>query len=122
MKNLPRILLVDDEQDFLETTSKRLKRRGLTVATARDCQEALAVIEENPPEVVVLDLVLRENSGLACLEKIKRYWPAIAVIFLTGHTSLRAATECIEQGAADYCLKPVELEELLEKIQIASRQ
>ncbi|HET8539935.1 MAG TPA: response regulator [Anaeromyxobacter sp.] len=117
-----RILLVDDEEDFLEATSKRLRRRGFEVRTATRCEGALAAVAEGWPGVVVLDVMLPDVNGLECLRRMKAAAPRLPVVMLTAHASMQAGLEGIEQGASDYCLKPIELEELVEKIRIAVRE
>jgi len=116
------ILLVDDELDFLETTSKRLKRRGYSVRTAATCAAAFDQLATGWPQVVVLDVMLPDKDGILCLKEIKQAWPATAVILLTGHASMQAGLKSVEYGAHDYCLKPVEFDTLLEKIKIAHRE
>jgi DNA-binding response OmpR family regulator len=113
-------LLVDDEEDFLEATSKRLRRRGFEVRTATRCEEAMREVEAGWPGVVVLDVMLPDTNGMDCLRRMKRAAPRLPVVMLTAHASLQAGLQGIEQGASDYCLKPIELEELVEKIQIAA--
>ncbi|MGC2061648.1 MAG: response regulator [Thermodesulfovibrionales bacterium] len=115
------ILFVDDEQDFLETTTKRLARRGYDVRSAMNCSEAIRVLESGWPDVVVLDVMLPDRDGIQCLKEIKQKWPAVVVILLTGHASMQAGRQCLEYGANDYCLKPIELDELIEKIKIARK-
>ena len=117
-----RILLVDDEEDFLEPTTKRLRRRGFEVKTATRCQEAMAEVAAGWPEVVVLDVMLPDTDGLECLRRIKRASPHLPVVILTAHASMQAGVQGIEQGASDYCLKPIELDELVEKVQIALKE
>lgn len=121
MNNKITILLVDDEQDFLETTTKRLSRRGYEVRSAVNCSDAIRSIEGSPPEVIVLDVMLPDRDGIQCLKEIKQKWPTIIVILLTGHASMQAGRQCLEYGANDYCLKPIELDELVEKIKIACK-
>jgi two-component system, OmpR family, response regulator len=116
------ILFVDDEPDFLETTVKRLARRGYEARTAVSCDEALEVIESDWPDVVVLDVMLAGRDGIQCLQEIKRRWPLMTVIMLTGHASMNAGIRGLEYGANDYCMKPIELDELMEKITIAWRE
>jgi DNA-binding response OmpR family regulator len=116
------ILLVDDEKDFLETTTKRLARRGYDVRSAMSCAEAIQTIGSGWPEVVVLDVMLPDRDGILCLKEIKQKWPSIVVILLTGHASMQAGRQSLEYGANDYCLKPIELDELVEKIKIAYRE
>ena len=114
-----RILLVDDEEDFLDATSKRLRRRGFEVRTATRCEEALRAAEERWPGVVVLDVMLPDLNGIECLRRLKRARPGLPVVMLTAHASVQTGLEGIAAGASDYCLKPIELDELVEKIRIA---
>ncbi len=113
------ILLVDDEEDFLEATSKRLVRRGFEVRTATRCGEAMPEVAAGWPDVVVLDVMLPDADGLECLRAMKRASPHLPVVMLTAHASLQTGLQGIEQGASDYCLKPIELDELVEKLRIA---
>lgn len=119
MSDKYRILLVDDETDFLKTTQKRLLRRGFEVRTAATCAEALHEVESGWPQVVVLDVMLPDTGGIECLKMIKQKIPGITVVMLTGHASMQAGLLGMEYGAGDYCLKPIELDELVEKIEIA---
>jgi len=118
MDNL-KVLLVDDEEDFLETMSKRLARRAMDVSTAVDCLEAIRELEQKSMDVVILDVALGELDGILCLKRIKARWPSLSCIMLTGHASINMAIEGMEAGAFDYCMKPVELDALVERIQIA---
>ncbi|HBI14825.1 MAG TPA: hypothetical protein DDY20_04835 [Desulfobulbaceae bacterium] len=115
----PKILFVDDEPDFLETTIKRLVRRGYEARTATNCDEAMVVLGSGWPDVVVLDVMLAGKDGIQCLQEIKKEWPRMTVIMLTGHASMGAGIKGLECGANEYCMKPIELDELLEKITIA---
>lgn len=121
MPTLRKILLVDDEEDFLETTSLRLRRRSFEVRTASRWAQALPELEAAWPEVVVLDVMLPDVDGIECLKRIKRMSPRLPVVMLTGHASLLASVQGLEYGASDYCLKPIELDELVEKLIIAFR-
>lgn len=122
MTNDIHILLVDDELDFLETTGKRLMRRGYVVKSAVNCAAAYAEIASGWPQVVILDVMLPDKDGIIFLQEIKQIWPSLIVILLTGHASMEAGLKSVEYGAHDYCLKPVAFEELLEKIEIALRE
>lgn len=122
MTNDIHILLVDDELDFLETTGKRLTRRGYVVKSAVNCAAAYAEIASGWPQVVILDVMLPDKDGIIFLQEIKQIWPSLIVILLTGHASMEAGLKSVEYGAHDYCLKPVAFEELLEKIEIALRE
>jgi DNA-binding NtrC family response regulator len=114
-----RILLVDDEKAFLETLVKRLEKRGYATSAANSGEEALELLEPESPDVVVLDVKMPGLDGLGTLKAIKRKLPLVEVIMLTGHASVEAAIEGMEQGAFDYLMKPLELEDLLNKIQDA---
>lgn len=113
------ILLIDDEEDFLETTSRRLRRRKFEVKTATRCAEAMPEVIAGWPQVVVLDVMLPDTSGMECLRQIKQQAPHLPVVMLTGHASMQASLQGLEHGASDYCLKPIELDELVEKMIIA---
>lgn len=115
-------MLVDDESDFLETTGKRFLRRGYQVKTAANCADALKVVEDGWPQIVVLDVMLPDQDGIECLRNIKELMPQVTVLMLTGHASMEAGLKGMEYGANDYCLKPIEFDELLEKIEIAFQE
>ena len=119
MERALRILLVDDEQDFLEATSKRLLRRGFEVRTALRCAEAMGEVLAGWPDAVVLDVMLPDGDGVRCLRAIKDASPGLPVVMLTAHASLHTGLQGIEEGASDYCLKPIELDELVERIRLA---
>jgi DNA-binding response OmpR family regulator len=119
MKQPRNILLVDDEEEFLETTSLRLRRRSFEVKTATRWSEAMPEVEAGWPHVVVLDVMLPDVDGMECLRRIKDMQRHLPVVMLTGHASLQASLWGLEHGASDYCLKPIELDELIEKVIIA---
>ena len=114
-----RVLLIDDERDFLETLVKRLRKRNLEVSGANSGEEALRVLRETPMDVVVLDVRMPGMDGIQVLREIKTINPLIQVIMLTGHASVEVAVEGMELGAFDYLMKPANLDELLYKIQDA---
>lgn len=116
---VPKVLLVDDEQEYRETLGKRLAKRGLTVAIAASGEEALEKLETFPADVVVLDVKMTGMDGLTALHRIKAGWPLIEVIMLTGHASVEVAIRGLELGAYDYLMKPVDLKELLYKLEDA---
>lgn len=113
------LLIVDDEPEFRETLAQRLRFRGFGVRAAAGCHQALAAMAQQPAQVVILDVMLPDLDGLDCLARIKKRWPATGVIMLSGHASITAGMQGIAAGASEYCLKPVELGELVEKIHIA---
>ena len=110
------MLLVDDEEDFVETLAQRLEVRDFDVATALSGADALERLEEREIDVVVLDLQMPGVDGIQVLRKIKEGKPLIEVIMLTGHATVETAIEGMKLGAFDFLTKPTETEELLEKI------
>ncbi len=119
MKIDQHILIVDDEEDFTQTLSKIFSRRGLVVKTAGSCSEALTQMTTDPCGVIIMDVSMPNVNGIQCLGRIKQEWPASEVIILTGHASVKSGIEGMKGGAFDYCLKPIDTNELLEKIALA---
>ena len=117
-----RVLLVDDEVEFVQTVAKRLKRHKLSVQSVHSGDDALRHLADNPTDVVVLDVKMPGMDGIEALRKIKARQPLVEVIMLTGHASVEAAIGGMELGAFDYLMKPVEFDELLYKIQDAHRK
>jgi two-component system NtrC family sensor kinase len=113
------ILLVDDEARFLATTRKLLERRGYRVATAASGTEALDLLERIYVQVVVLDVKMPGLDGIATLEEIKRRFPLIEVIMLTGHGTIDSAVEGVKLGASDYLVKPADVDLISAKIEDA---
>jgi DNA-binding NtrC family response regulator len=116
------VLLVDDEPAFLDTLSKRLALRRLQVATAGSAKEALAALGQQPVDVVVLDVKMPGMDGIATTRAIKDAHPLVEVILLTGHANLEASVEGMAMGAFDYLIKPVNIDELVYKIEDAHRK
>ena len=116
-----KVLLVDDEIEFIATISERLSSRGIQARTATSGEEALVLIEAEPPDVIVLDVMLPGTLGTELLKLIKQEHPAIPVILLTGgDVSTRERMEGMRLGAFDYLLKPVSMEELVDKLRGAA--
>lgn len=116
------VLLVDDEAEFIETLAKRLARRGVTVHTATSGFKALDFLATATVDVVVLDVKMPEMDGIEALEKIKALRPEVEVVMLTAHANVEVALRGMELGAFDYLMKPVELDDLLYKIQDACKK
>jgi DNA-binding NtrC family response regulator len=116
------VLLVDDEEDFLRTIIKRLSKRGIKAQGASRGEQALAMLAEEPRDVVVLDVKMPGMDGMQVLKRIKEQWPTTEVIMLTGHASIDAAMEGMGCGAFDYLMKPADLEDLLYKLEDAYRK
>ena len=114
-----RLLIVDDEKDFVNILSKRIKRRNIDVAKAFSGAEAIQALRGQEFDVAVLDLKMEDMDGIEVLKMLKIMAPKLAVIMLTGHGSAEAAEQGIKLGAFDYLTKPCELKELLEKIMAA---
>ncbi len=116
------VLLVDDEEDFVATLAKRLTLRRFEVLSATTGESAFAALEERSIDVVVLDVRMPDLDGIAATKKIKGSHPLTEVILLTGHASIEASLEGMEMGAFDYLLKPVNIDELVYKIEDAHRK
>ncbi len=117
-----RVLLVDDEREFAEALSERLTLRHMNAVVANDGQEALELVEQEEPEVMVLDLMLPGLDGMEVLREIKHRHPRVEVVVLTGHGSPQDQRACLEAGAFAYLQKPVEVEELSEVLRRAYRK
>lgn len=115
-----RVLLVDDEKEFVSTLAERLEIRGLSVSVAFDGQEAMRILDNEAYDVIVLDVRMPGLSGLEILKRIKTQKPEIPVILLTGHSATRDGIEGMRLGAFDYLMKPVDIDRLLEKMQEAA--
>ena len=116
----PNILIVDDEGDFLETLMNRLRKRNIGTIGCASGEEAVRLAKEHPFDVVILDIKMPGGmDGIETLREIKRIRPEAEVILLTGHASLETSVEGMKQGAYDYLLKPIRLEDLLEKLVLA---
>jgi DNA-binding NtrC family response regulator len=114
-----RIMLVDDEERFLATTQKLLARKGIDVITATSGAEALDKLITGNVHVVVLDVKMPGMDGIATLKEIKSRYPLIEVIMLTGHATVDSAVDGLKSGAADYLMKPTDIDELLAKAEEA---
>ena len=114
-----RVLLVDDEEEFVSALSERLMLRGIEADCALNGEEALARMMEKEFEVVILDVLMPGLGGLEVLRQIKSTHPNTQVILLTGHGSTREGIEGMRLGAFDYLIKPVDIEEMLAKMKEA---
>jgi len=107
-----KLLLVDDEDDFRRATSKTLGRRGFTVTEAANGEEALAAIQRECPDIVVLDLKMPGMSGIETLHRVRKTEPTLPVIILTGHGDFEAAMASIKLEVVDFLQKPVDVDQL----------
>jgi len=115
-----RLLLVDDEVEFLEPMKARLERRGISCFTAVSGAEALAILAASPVDCAVVDVKMPEMDGLELLRRLRRLHPGVPVVLLTGHASAELGVKGMELGAFEYLLKPVELDELLDTVRRAA--
>ena len=111
-----KVLLVDDELEFVEMLSERLAARGFSVSKAWDGRQALLRLSEVGPDVVVLDVQMPGMDGLTVLREIRQTSPLTEVLMLTGHATVESAVEGIRAGAYDFILKPAEMRDLVGKI------
>lgn len=114
-----KVLVVDDEDDFRETIVKRLRGRHLDTTGVASGEEALKAMEQESFDVVVLDVRMPGMDGIEALKEMKKRWPLTEFIMLTGHASVESGIQGMQLGAFDYVMKPVPLDELLDKMRQA---
>jgi DNA-binding NtrC family response regulator len=117
-----KVLIVDDEKDFVEMFSLRLEQQGEKVSTAHSGKEALKVLENVAIDVVILDIRMPGMDGIDTLRQIKTLYPIVEVILLTGHGSTETAVEGMKLGAFDYLMKPADFEEIKLKLENARKR
>jgi DNA-binding NtrC family response regulator len=117
-----KVLLVDDEEDFLEVMGERLSARGIDVTTSISAEDALEQIDKDLFDAVILDLQMPGMNGIEALKKIKKQHPELQVILLTGHATVEKGVEAIKLGAMDFVEKPADLSVLGEKIKKAHKK
>ncbi len=114
-----KILLVDDNTEFLEVMSERIEHKGLEVETATSGPEALKKARETSYDAIVLDLVMPQMDGIETLKALREKNPELQVILMTGHGTVQKGVEAVKMGAMDFLEKPANLQELMEKIKEA---
>ena len=112
-----RVVLIDDEEEYAETLAERLGLRGISTRVFLDGQEGLAAIDDDPPDIVLLDVMMPGLGGLETLRQIKAAHPRVQVIMLTGRGSTKEGIEGMRLGAFDFLMKPVQIEDLMERFQ-----
>jgi len=117
-----KVLIVDDEKDFVEMFSLRLTAQGEKVSTAFSGKEALTLLEQVPIDVVILDIRMPGMDGIDTLKQIKKHHPIVEVILLTGHGSTETAVEGMKLGAFDYLMKPADFDEIKLKLENARKR
>jgi len=114
-----KVLLVDDEEDYVRTMAERMEMREVGSEVALNGEQALAMLAEETPDVMVLDLKMPGMGGMEVLERVKKEFPGLEVIILTGHGSDKEEVEAKRLGAFDYLRKPVDIGDLMEAVRRA---
>jgi DNA-binding NtrC family response regulator len=117
-----RVLVVDDEDDFRQTLVMRLQKRELDVVGVQNGEEALRVLGEGGFDVVTLGVKMPGMDGVEVLREIKRQWPLLEVIMLSGCASVECGVESMKLGAFDYVVKPPDMDDLYDKLQNAGKR
>lgn len=117
-----KVLIVDDEQDFLKIISDRLTARDMNVSTASSAKDAIKKIDTESFDAVVLDLQMPEMDGLETLKVMKEKNPDLQVILLTGHATVEKGIEAMKLGAMDLLEKPADLATIVERIKRAKAE
>jgi len=107
-----KILLVDDEQEFVQTLAERLRMRDMDSRAVYDGPAALAQVQSDPPQILIVDLKMPGMDGIDVLQQVKQTHPCIQVIVLTGHGSEQDKKTCMDLGALAYFQKPVDIDRL----------
>jgi len=117
-----RVLLVDDEEEYLEIMSERMQARDIDVTTSTSAREALDMIATGSFDAVIMDFMMPEMNGIEALKAIKEKNPEMQIILLTGHATVEKTVEAMKAGAMDLIEKPADLDALSEKIKSAHNQ
>ena len=119
----PLVMLVDDEAPFVEAMTKRLAKRDLNVIAAFSGQEALEILDyQRNVDVVILDVKMPGMDGIETLKVMKSVYPLVEVVMLTAHATVESAIEGMKFGAFDYLMKPCDMEQLMGKVNEATRK
>lgn len=111
-----RVMLVDDEKEFVDVLAERLEARDFELVKAYSGDEALAKLQQHDIDVTILDVLMPGKDGVETLQEIKLTKPLVEVIMLTGNATVETAVEGMKKGAFDYLMKPTETKDLVEKI------
>lgn len=113
---MAKILALDDVLDAVNLIKRILQRKGHEVVTFTEEEEALNYARSNEVDLAILDIKLKKISGVEVLEELKKVAPSIRVIMLTGYPTIETARESLKLGANEYCVKPIDKDELEEKV------
>jgi DNA-binding response OmpR family regulator len=111
-----KVMLVDDEEEFVTTLSARIRKRGFASSVALTGEEALQIVYDQVPDVMVLDLKMPGIDGMEVLRRVKKAYPNVQIIILTGHGSELNKKEALSLGAFGYYQKPVKIDALVRHI------
>ncbi|MBA2881996.1 DNA-binding response OmpR family regulator [Desulfosalsimonas propionicica] len=111
-----KVLLVDDEEEFVTTLAERLEMRGFDPSIATSGDQALSMVQDKAFDLIVLDLMMPGIGGLEVMKQIKSANPDMPIILLTGQGSTKEGMEGMNQGAFDFLMKPLDIEELISQI------
>ena len=111
-----KVMLVDDEEAFVTTLSDRIQRRDFSSSVAFTGEQALQIVDDQVPDVMILDLKMPGIGGMEVLRRVKKAYPRVKVIILTGHGSEQDKKEALSLGAFCYLQKPVKIDELARQI------
>ncbi len=114
-----KMMLIDDEERYLSTTSRLLFKKGYEVVTAASGAEALEKLRDAEIHVVILDVKMPGMDGITTLQEIKRLFPLVEVIMLTGHAAIESAVDGLRSGATDYLMKPTDIDDIIQKAEEA---
>jgi DNA-binding NtrC family response regulator len=114
-----KLMLVDDEERLLSSIAKLLSKKGIDVVTATSGAEAIENLKHQTIHVVILDVKMPGMDGNETLVEIKRLFPMVEVIMLTGHATVESAVDGLKFGATDYLMKPIGIDELIQKAEEA---
>ena len=117
-----KVLLVDDEKEFLEIMSERMTARGMVVTTAQSADKALSILKKESFDAIVMDFQMPGMDGMEALKAIKDMKPELQIILLTGYATVEKTVEAMKIGATDFLEKPADLEALAEKIKNAKAE
>ena len=114
---MAKILVLDDVLDAVTLIKKILQKKGHEVFTFTEEEDALDYARSNEMDLAILDIKLKKMSGVEVLEELKKITPSIRAIMLTGYPTIETARESLRLGATEYCVKPIDKEELEEKVE-----
>ncbi|MBU0985863.1 MAG: response regulator [Proteobacteria bacterium] len=114
-----KMMLVDDEERFLSSTAKLLSKKGINAITAASGAEAIEKLKHQTIHVVILDVKMPGMDGNETLIEIKRLFPMVEVVMLTGHATVESAVDGLKSGATDYLMKPIGIDDLIQKAEEA---